>query len=93
MLIEAASLLREAKFSRTVRFVAFTCEEPPHFYQETMGSQVHAAQCRRSSEKITGMLCLEMVGFFKPDRANSFRRDSRDFCDGSCRGGAIFWRP
>ena len=69
VLIEAASLLREAKFSRTVRFVAFTCEEPPHFYQETMGSQVHAAQCRRSSEKITGMLCLEMVGFFKPDRA------------------------
>src|SRR5262249_17811256 len=48
----------------TVRFVAFTCEEPPHFYSETMGSQVYARNCRAKNERIIGMLCLEMVGYY-----------------------------
>jgi Zn-dependent M28 family amino/carboxypeptidase len=64
VLIEAARLLRGTNFRRTVRFVAFTCEEPPHFNLGTMGSQVYARSCRERNERIVGMLCLEMVGYF-----------------------------
>jgi Zn-dependent M28 family amino/carboxypeptidase len=64
VLIETARLVRGASFRRTVRFVAFTCEEPPHFNIGTMGSQVYARACRERNEQIKGMLCLEMVGYF-----------------------------
>jgi Zn-dependent M28 family amino/carboxypeptidase len=64
VLIEAARLLRGAIPGRTVRFVAFTCEEPPHFHLQTMGSQVYARSCRSRNEQIVAMLCLEMVGFY-----------------------------
>ncbi len=47
VLLEAARLLRGHPTARTVRFIAFTCEEPPHFYTQTMGSEVCARQCRR----------------------------------------------
>jgi len=72
VLIEAARLLAGRTTRRTVRFVAFACEEPPHFYQETMGSQVHARECRRRGERIVGMLCLEMVGYYS-DKPKSQR--------------------
>src|SRR5204863_528647 len=39
VLLEAARLLHGRPFRRTVRFVAFANEEPPHFYTDTMGSQ------------------------------------------------------
>lgn len=64
MLIETARLLRSTTTARTVRFVGFACEEPPHFHTDTMGSQFHARQCRLRSEQIVGMLCLEMVGYY-----------------------------
>jgi Zn-dependent M28 family amino/carboxypeptidase len=64
VLIEAARLLRGRSGRRTIRFVAFACEESPHFHTDTMGSQVYARRCRTRSECILGMLCLEMVGYF-----------------------------
>jgi Zn-dependent M28 family amino/carboxypeptidase len=64
VLIETARLLRSTTFQRTVRFVGFACEEPPHFHTDTMGSQIHARRCREQNAKIVGMLCLEMVGYF-----------------------------
>jgi Zn-dependent M28 family amino/carboxypeptidase len=67
VLIEAARVLRGTTLRRTARFVAFTCEEPPHFHLETMGSQVYARACRERNERIIGMLCLEMVGYFTTD--------------------------
>jgi hypothetical protein len=70
VLVEVARLLQRTSFRRTVRFVAFTCEEPPHFHMETMGSQIHARSCRNRGDSIVGMLCLEMVGYFS-DAANS----------------------
>ncbi len=45
-------------------FVAFTCEEPPYFFGDTMGSRVYARRCRARGEKVFGMLCLEMVGYY-----------------------------
>ncbi|MGE0759044.1 MAG: M28 family peptidase [Pirellulaceae bacterium] len=64
MLIEAAKLVHGRATRHTLRFVAFACEEPPHFYTDTMGSQVHARRCRANDERLLGMLCLEMVGYY-----------------------------
>jgi len=64
VLLEAARLLHDCQPKRTVRFVAFPCEEPPHFYTGEMGSQVYARGCRSRGDKILGMLCLEMVGYY-----------------------------
>jgi Zn-dependent M28 family amino/carboxypeptidase len=67
VLIEAARLLRGRAAEKTIRFVAFSCEEPPHFYTGTMGSITYARRCRERNEKIVGMLCLEMVGYFRDE--------------------------
>lgn len=64
VLLEVARLLAGRKFRRTIRFVAFANEEPPYFHTADMGSDVHARGCRERNEKIIGMLCLEMVGYF-----------------------------
>jgi hypothetical protein len=63
-LLEVARLLRGLVFERTVRYVAFPCEEFPHAHTDSMGSQVYARQCRARCEQIHGMLCLEMVGYY-----------------------------
>jgi hypothetical protein len=63
-LLETARLLHDAQPRRTIRFVAFACEEPPHFHLGEMGSQHHARRCHEQGENIVGMLCLEMVGYF-----------------------------
>lgn len=67
VMIEMARLLKSEKLRDTVRFVAFTCEEPPHFFTDTMGSRVYAKRCRSRNENLTGMLCLEMVGYFSDE--------------------------
>jgi len=64
VLLEAARMLHGSRPKRTIRFVAFTCEEPPHYFTNEMGSQVYARECRTRDERIIGMLCLEMVGYF-----------------------------
>lgn len=67
MLIEVARLLRGITLRRTVRFVAFACEEPPYFFSDSMGSVVYAQQCKRRGERIIGMICLEMVGYYRTE--------------------------
>ncbi len=64
VLLEVSRLLREQQCKRTIRYVAFACEEPPYFNVDAMGSQHHARQARMRGDKIRGMLCLEMVGYF-----------------------------
>lgn len=64
MLIEVARLMRRLQPRRTIRFVSFACEEPPYFHTGDMGSQFYARDCRRKNERIHGMLCLEMVGYY-----------------------------
>lgn len=67
VLIEVSRLLKDHVGSRTARYVAFACEEPPYFNLDSMGSQHHARQARQRKERITAMLCLEMVGYFSSD--------------------------
>ncbi len=64
VLLEVARFLRSWQPRRTVRFVAFACEEPPHFCTGEMGSHVYARSCRARGDCIVGILCLEMVGYF-----------------------------
>jgi len=64
VLLEVSRLLREHTGRRTARYVAFACEEPPYFTMDSMGSQHHARQSRVRGDKIVGMLCLEMVGYY-----------------------------
>lgn len=67
MLIEVARLLKTNSMRRTLRFAGFACEEPPHFYTGTMGSQQYARGCRTEGERVIGMICLEMVGYYSPE--------------------------
>jgi len=67
-LLELARSLRSAGPLRTLRWVAFTLEEPPSFWTPRMGSWVHARNCRARGERIAGMISLEMVGYFRIER-------------------------
>ncbi|MEF9437485.1 MAG: M28 family peptidase [Candidatus Mariimomonas ferrooxydans] len=68
-LLELARLLRNRSFDKSVRFVAFTLEEPPLFRSKFMGSHVYARSLNEKREDIEGMICLEMIGYFtdKPE--------------------------
>ena len=59
-----ARRFRDAKPARTLRFVAFVNEEPPHFQTETMGSWQYARRCREREENVVAMLSLETIGYY-----------------------------
>jgi hypothetical protein len=63
-LLELSKRFSGQSFPRTVRFVAFVNEEPPHFQTAQMGSFVHAEQARESGDQIMGMLSLETLGYY-----------------------------
>lgn len=68
-LYEAA---KQAQFERTVRFVAFTNEEPPFFLSSDMGSVRYAQACKARGDKVVGMVSLETMGYYS-DRPGSQR--------------------
>jgi Zn-dependent M28 family amino/carboxypeptidase len=53
--------------ARTLRFVAFTNEEPGYFQTNDMGSYRYAAACRQRGDKIAGMISLETIGYFSSE--------------------------
>jgi len=53
--------------SRTIRFVAFTNEEPPFFWTKKMGSYVYAKRCKERKENIIAMLSLETIGYYSDE--------------------------
>ncbi len=61
-LLEMARLWQGETGNKTVRFVAFTLEEPPFYKTELMGSRVYAQSIK--DENITAMICLEMLGYY-----------------------------
>lgn len=62
-LLELARLLKDSSRSRTIKFVAFTHEEPPYFYTSQMGSRQYAKALKRQKQKILVMFSLEMIGY------------------------------
>jgi hypothetical protein len=64
-LLELHRLLSASPHRRTIRFVAFTLEEPPFFSTDSMGSMQHARRARERNDRIELMICLEMLGIAK----------------------------
>ena len=64
-LLELADRFRHAELPRTIRFVAFVNEEPPHFMTRTMGSDFYARQVAERQENIVAMYSLETIGYFR----------------------------
>lgn len=62
--LEIARLLKDSHPQRTIRFVAFVNEEPPHFLTDSMGSLVYARRAKERKNKIVAMLSLETIGYY-----------------------------
>lgn len=69
-LLGIAKLLSGKPLGRTVRFVAFALEEPPVYRSKNMASYHYAKSLHDKKEKVHGMICLEMLGYFS-DREGS----------------------
>ena len=63
-MLSLARMLKNFKPEKTLRFVAFTNEEPPWFHTRDMGSWVYAEKCSREKQDIVGVLSLETMGYF-----------------------------
>lgn len=63
-LLELARLLKDDTLQERVDLVAYTLEEPPFFRSEYMGSYIHAKSLSDTHANVTGMVCLEMIGYF-----------------------------
>jgi len=59
-----AARLRAAPLPRTVRFLAFANEEPPHFQTDDMGSLVYARACRARGDDVVAMLSFDGIGYY-----------------------------
>lgn len=66
-LLELADRFKNAKLPRTIRFVAFVNEEPPHFMTGAMGSDFYARHVTSRQENIVAMYSLETIGYFRDD--------------------------
>jgi hypothetical protein len=67
-LLELARLLKGQPLKYRIDFVAYSTEEPPFFKSENMGSYVHAKYLFDNNIKVKGMVCLEMIGFYKEEK-------------------------
>jgi Zn-dependent M28 family amino/carboxypeptidase len=58
------NMIGRVKSDISVKLVSFALEEPPAFTTPYMGSKVYARKARAEGEKLDGMICLEMVGYY-----------------------------
>ncbi len=63
-LLELSRRAAARDLGKTVRFVAFVNEEPPHFQTALMGSRVYAKRARARGDRIRAMLSLETLGYY-----------------------------
>lgn len=52
---------------RTLRWVAFSNEEPPWFHTPGMGSVRYAAELKREGVEVVAMIALESLGYFRDE--------------------------
>ena len=69
-LLALARAFVDKKPVRTLRFVAFTNEEPPYFLSDDMGSFVYARRCRERNENVVAMLSLETIGYYTDEEGS-----------------------
>lgn len=70
VMLETARLLKSKKLPFGVHFVAFGTEEPPAFGTRNMGSSHYARRLRKAEAKVRGMISLEMLGYYNPQRGS-----------------------
>lgn len=63
-LLSLANAFSGSQPSRTILFVAFVNEEPPHFQTEAMGSVVFADWLEKKGARVKGMVSLETIGYY-----------------------------
>ncbi len=63
-MLELSRLFSQETPKKTIKFIAFTNEEPPWFRTRYMGSYVYAREAKNKKEKIEEVLCLESIGFY-----------------------------
>jgi hypothetical protein len=63
-LLELARLIGTEKLDQPVMLVAYANEEPPFFGSDQMGSAIHANQLAAEGRRVSGMICLEMIGYY-----------------------------
>ena len=63
-LLEVSRLIHRLETDYTVRFVAFTNQEPPFYGTEEMGSWVYAHHARQRGDNIRTAIILETLGFY-----------------------------
>jgi|GEM_PF-5333694 len=63
VLLEAARLVAENPAASRLRFVVFTNEAGT----QGTGSQVHARRCGERGDAITGVICLDSLGYFSDE--------------------------
>ncbi|UCH96796.1 MAG: M28 family peptidase [Candidatus Aminicenantes bacterium] len=70
VLLELCRLLTDYQPSKTLKLIFFVLEEPPTFNTRHMGSYVYAKAAKDNKEKITGMISLEMVGYYNDKKGS-----------------------
>ncbi len=66
-LLALAARFAKVRPSRTLRFVAFPNEEPPHFQTMEMGSRQYARGCRERKDDVVAMVSLETLGWYSDE--------------------------
>lgn len=66
-LLELARQLKNLDLNYRIDFVAYTLEEPPFFGTDYMGSHIHAKYLFDNKIPVKGMICLEMIGYYRDD--------------------------
>lgn len=69
-LLALARRFAGAPAARTLRFVAFTNEEPPFFGTAAMGSAVDASAARARGDRVVAMLSLETLGCYSDEEGS-----------------------
>ncbi len=69
-LLELARILKGESLDHRIDLVAYTLEEPPFFGTKEMGSYRHARFLAKNSIPVRGMICLEMLGYFRDEKGS-----------------------
>lgn len=67
-----ADYFKDRSVDRTIRFVAFACEEPPFFGTAQMGSYKYAQACLNQKDKVVAMLALETLGYYRDEPGSQY---------------------
>jgi hypothetical protein len=73
-LLELARLLalHRPEVTHRIELALWPLEEPPNYRTPTMGSAVHARSLADGRADVSGMICLEMLGYFTDETGSQY---------------------